>query len=60
MQSEQLKSLVEAGNYRPSPALIAEAMLKRRGIRELLVVEPTSVNAAVRSRPAQTSGPQAA
>ena len=60
MQSAQLKSLVEAGDYRPSPALVAEAMLKRRGIRELLVVEPTAVSAVGRSQPAQTSGPQAA
>ena len=36
MQSAQLKSLVETGNYRPKPALIAEAMLRRRGVRELL------------------------
>ena len=28
MQSERLKSLVETGNYRPKPALIAEAMLQ--------------------------------
>ena len=49
MQSEQLKSLVETGNYRPKPALIAEAMLRRRGVRELLVTEPTSINAAVRN-----------
>ena len=60
MQSTQLKSLVETGNYRPSPALIAEAMLKRRGVRELLVVEPTSIGAAVRTRPAPRSGPRVA
>ena len=41
MQSERLKSLVETGNYRPKPALIAEAMLRRRGVRELLADEPT-------------------
>jgi hypothetical protein len=60
MQATQLKNLVETGNYRPSPALIAEAMLRRRGIRELLVVEPTSVNAALRSRSAPSTGPRAA
>jgi hypothetical protein len=40
MQSERLKSLVQTGNYRPKPALIAEAMLRRRGVRELLANEP--------------------
>ena len=39
MQPEQLKSLVETGDYRPEPALIAEAMLRRRGVRELLTGE---------------------
>ena len=34
MQQEQLKSLVETGNYRPKPALVAEAMLQAaRGAR---------------------------
>ena len=37
MQTERLKSLVETGDYRPEPALVAEAMLRRRGVRELLV-----------------------
>jgi hypothetical protein len=41
MQSERLKSLVQTGNYRPKPALIAEAMLRRRGVRELLANEPS-------------------
>jgi hypothetical protein len=60
MQATQLKSLVETGEYRPKPALIAEAMLRRRGVRELLVIEPVSISAAVRNRPARASGPQAA
>ncbi len=60
MQSERLKSLVETGNYHPRPELIAEAMLRRRGVRELLVVEPTSISAAVRSRPGRAPGHQAA
>ncbi len=35
MQPRQLKSLVETGHYKPEPALIAEAMLERRGVRAL-------------------------
>jgi hypothetical protein len=60
MQATQIKSLVETGEYRPKPALIAEAMLRRRGVRELLVREPGSISAAVRNRSARASGPQAA
>jgi len=36
MEQRQLKSLVESGNYRPAPELIAGAMLRRRGVRALL------------------------
>ena len=36
MQKRQLKRLVETGHYRPDPALIAQAMLQYRGVRELL------------------------
>jgi len=36
MQQQQLKSLVESGSYRPEPALVAQAMLRRRGVRALL------------------------
>lgn len=36
MQTHELKSLVEAGTYKPDPAQVATAMLSRRGIRELL------------------------
>ena len=39
MEAQQLKSLVAAGSYRPDPAQIAEAMLQRRGVRELLTGE---------------------
>jgi hypothetical protein len=60
MQSERLKSLVEAGNYRPHPALIAEAMLRRHGVRELLGDEPQQLSQAGRSREAPASGPRAA
>jgi hypothetical protein len=36
MQAEQLKSLVESGHYKPDPSQVAAAMLRRRGVRELL------------------------
>ena len=36
MQPHELKTLVEAGAYKPDPAQIATAMLSRRGVRELL------------------------
>jgi hypothetical protein len=63
MQAERLKSLVETGDYRPKPALIAEAMLRRRGVRELLGDdwhEPTSLNPIGRSHRGAASGPRAA
>lgn len=36
MQPRQLKSLVESGHYKPEPALVAAAMLQRRGVRSFL------------------------
>lgn len=36
MEPQELKSLVEAGSYKPDPAQVAMAMLSRRGVRELL------------------------
>jgi hypothetical protein len=60
MQSERLKNLVETGNYRPKPALIAEAMLRRRGVRELLSEDAVPLNPAGRSRQASATGPRAA
>ncbi len=35
-QQLQLKSLIEDGRYQPQPELVAEAMLRRRGVRALL------------------------
>jgi hypothetical protein len=35
-QPNELKSLVEAGAYKPDPGEVAMAMLSRRGVRELL------------------------
>ncbi len=37
MQRQQLKGLIENGSYRPEPELVARAMLRRRGVRELLI-----------------------
>jgi hypothetical protein len=36
MPTEQLKSMIEEGRYKPNPALVADAMLSRRSVRELL------------------------
>ena len=36
MATEQLKSMVKEGRYRPDPALVAEAMLSRKSVRDLL------------------------
>jgi hypothetical protein len=36
METQELKSLVESGTYKPDPAQVALAMLSRRGVRELL------------------------
>jgi len=36
MQPQQLKGMIENGRYRPQPELVARAMLRRRGVRELL------------------------
>ncbi len=60
MQLEWLKSLVETGKYRPQPALVAEAMLRRRGVRELLAEEQQAINPVGRSRSARPPGSRAA
>jgi hypothetical protein len=58
MQQRQLKGLIEHGNYRPEPELVAEAMLRRRGVRALLTGAALSPADRIRSAPA--SGRQAA
>jgi hypothetical protein len=58
MQPLQLKSLVDAGHYKPEPALVAAAMLRHRGVRALLT-DADSVTAG-QTRPAPASRPQAA
>lgn len=37
MQKRQLKRLIDTGHYQPEPEQIAQAMLRRRGVRELLI-----------------------
>jgi hypothetical protein len=59
MPTEQLKSIIEAGRYRPDPALVAEAMLSRRSVRELLTAsEP--IRRADRTRPTAVATHRAA
>lgn len=41
MQPRQLKRLIETGHYRPEPQLVADAMLQRRSVRELLTAGVT-------------------
>jgi hypothetical protein len=36
MKATELKNLVETGGYKPDPSRVANAMLRRRGVRELL------------------------
>lgn len=49
MQFQQLKSMVEDGHYKAEPAQVAEAMLRRRGVRELLIGGATPLKRADRS-----------
>jgi len=59
MEAQELKSLVESGNYKPDPSQIAVAMLRRRGVRELL----TGISASGRgdrTPPPRAARPRAA
>ncbi|HEX5929811.1 MAG TPA: hypothetical protein VFY48_10500 [Solirubrobacterales bacterium] len=60
MQKLELKSLVESGAYKPDPSQVAAAMLRRRGVRELLTGVAPLVSGADRSLPVPRSRPQAA
>jgi hypothetical protein len=60
MQSQELKSLVESGNYKPDPSEVAVAMLQRRGLRELLTAPSSGFNPAGRTPPAPESPRRAA
>jgi hypothetical protein len=59
MQAQELKALVESGNYKPDPAQIASAMLQRRGVRELFAL-PSSAPSAVGQTPAHSGVPRRA
>lgn len=48
MKATELKNLVESGGYKPDPSRVASAMLRRRGVRELLT--GPSADAADRNR----------
>ena len=58
MSPRHIKSLVESGHYKPEPSLVAEAMLQRRGIRELLMETVAGSGAAGRSHSAHAGGPR--
>jgi hypothetical protein len=59
MNGQQLKTLVESGHYQPQPERIAQAMLRRRAVRELLI-GGGSFRPAGRIRPVGESPRQAA
>lgn len=59
MQQQELKSLVESGHYKPDPSQVAAAMLRRRGVRELLI-DGASLNRAGRTPTAPESPRRAA
>ncbi len=59
MQPRQLKRLIETGHYRPEPELVADAMLQRRSVRELLTAG-VSMGAAGRTQSPSTAPRQAA
>lgn len=54
MPTKDLRDRIQSGAYKPQPALIAESMLRRRSVRELLTPAP-AVTSVGRSRvPAET------
>jgi hypothetical protein len=56
MRPRALKTLVNRGLYGPDPSLIAEAMLRRRGVRRLLDLESPGMR---RRAPADHESPTA-
>jgi len=46
MEAQELKNLVETGSYKPDPSRIAEAMLRRRAVRELLTAGASALGPA--------------
>jgi hypothetical protein len=61
MSARHLKSLIQAGHYKPDPGLVAEAMLERRGVRVLLagVMDDAASSAVDRNRRASAFGRRA-
>jgi Anti-sigma-28 factor, FlgM len=59
MERREIKHAIESGSYRPEPELIAQAMLRRRGIRTLLA-DAAQLTPAGRIRQVSTGGRQAA
>jgi hypothetical protein len=51
VQAQELKNLVESGEYKPDPSRIAAAMLQRRGVRDLLTSGHWSGGPTGRTRP---------
>ena len=60
MQTRELKNLVESGHYKPEPALVAVAMLERRGMRSFLADEGPLTPAGRNRVPAAQGGRRAA
>ena len=60
MSQRQLKSLVEAGHYKPDPELVAQAMLQLRGFRTFLAGSSAEVSEADRTPAPRASDHQAA
>lgn len=52
MQQQQLKGLIDQGSYHPVPELVAQAMLRRRGVRALLTGNAVSPADRIPSAPA--------
>jgi len=44
MEKHELKTLIASGHYRPQPAEVAQAMLRRRAVRDLLIGMPAASN----------------
>jgi len=59
MERPEIKQAVESGSYRPQPELVAQAMLRHRGIRALLA-DAAQLTPAGRIRQVSTGGRQAA
>jgi hypothetical protein len=60
MEQQEIKSLVESGHYKPDPSRVAVAMLRRRGVRDLLIGANPALSQAGRIPPAPASPRRAA